>query len=101
MDASGKSVVVLPEFGFFDPLTDCLGGWLSYLELDWPRGLLLHHGGARRHVFTMPNVAHPHLDQVAGSQLAFQPKIEHGEFTDPILKLEADAYGPNLFQFER
>lgn len=93
MDATGKQVVVLPEFGFFDPLGGCLAGWLSYRELDWPRGLLLHHGGARRHVFAVTNVSHP--------QLAVQPQIEHSEFPDPMLKLQVDAYGPNLFQFER
>jgi hypothetical protein len=51
-------------------------------------------------MFAVADIANPHLDQVAGSQFAVEPQVEHGELTDPVLQLKAHSNGPNLFQFE-
>ena len=68
MNATGEQVIVLPEFGLFDPVADCVTGRLGNFELNGARGLLLHHGGSGRYVFAMADVAHSHLDQVTGPQ---------------------------------
>jgi uncharacterized membrane protein (UPF0127 family) len=43
----------------------CVTGGLRNFKLDGSRGFLLHHGGTRRNMFAMADVAHPHLDQIA------------------------------------
>ena len=101
METAGEQIIVLPEFGLFDPITDCATGRLGNFELDGSRGLLLPHGCSGRYVFAMADVAHSHLYQVTGPQFAVQAQVKHGEFTNSVLKLKSDPNGPNLFQLER
>ena len=101
MNSTGKQVIVLPKFGLLDPVTYCVTGRLCNLELDRSRGLMLHHGGAGRNTLAMADVAHAHFYEVTSPQLAVQPQVKHGEFTNSVLKLKTDPNGPNLFQFER
>ena len=100
MNTAGEQVIVLPGLGFIGPVAHRVTGRLGNLELNWPRGLLLHYGGSGRYVFAMADVAHSHFFQVTGPQFAVQSQIEHDEFTNAVLKLKADPNGPNLLQFE-
>ena len=101
MNAAREQVIVLTEFGFPNPVAHCVTGRLGNFKLDRPRGFLLHHGGAGRHAIAMANVAHPHFYQVTSPKLAIQPRVEHGELTNSVLKLKTNPNCPNFFQFER
>ena len=52
------------------------------LELDWPPGLLLDNGGPILDRSSDGHILHPKSNEVTPSELAVDPEIEEGEFTN-------------------
>lgn len=79
-----------------DPSCNGLPGLFSDLELHRTLGLLLHDDGASSHTVSMRDVSDTELHQVAGPELAVDGKVEHGELSNALPELQANADCPNL-----
>jgi hypothetical protein len=61
----------------------------------------VHDDRARGDSIAMSDIANAQLHEIAAAQLAVDRQIEQREFALAIAQLEANAYCPNLPEFER
>ena len=78
------------------PAGNCATGRLRKLELYGERRLLPHHGRAGSNAFTIANVTHPELDEVARAWLAIQAQVEQSELSGARFQLKPDPDCPNF-----
>jgi hypothetical protein len=96
IDPAWKERLTLVQVLLLQPATYSLAGLLGDLELNRPARLPLHDSGSGPHPFIEGHIVDPKRDQVTGSQLAVEGKIEQGQITNPLRDLEPDPNGPDL-----
>jgi hypothetical protein len=75
-EATWEQVILRAQTCILDPSGYSLSGGLGDLELNRPRGLLLHHDGPRGDTVAAANIADLQPDEIAGAQLAVDSKVE-------------------------
>jgi hypothetical protein len=93
--------VVGLECGFGDPRGEGVAGRLGQLELHRPLRLVLHHHRPVQDLIAVGDIAHPKAHQVAAAQLAVHGEIEQRQLPDPVVRLQTNAYRPDVLELER
>src|SRR6266446_6150271 len=96
-----KQIILALERRVSYPGEDRFSGELSDFELNRPLCLLLHDDRARGDSIAMSDIANAQLHEIAAAQLAVDRQVEQRELALAIAQLEANAYCPNLPEFER
>lgn len=98
--AAVKQEVRTRQAMLLDQIANRRPGLVGDFELDRPPGLLLHNGSPILDRSSDGHILHPKSNEVTPSQLAVDPEIEEGEFTNLPRHLEPNADGHDLFHLE-